>query len=103
MTESVVKIVRYSTRPDRAGENERLIRAVFAELAETKPAGLHYSAFRLDDGVSFVHVAVLDVADNPLTHSSAFAEFQAGIGDRCVSPPAATDATAIGSYAMDLG
>ena len=51
----VTKVVRYRTKSDRAEENERLIREVFAELAEEQPAGLRYAAFRLDDGVSFVH------------------------------------------------
>jgi hypothetical protein len=57
-------VVRYTTRPESAEENERLVRAVFAELAEQRPAGLSYSSVRLEDGVSFVHVAVTDT-----THS----------------------------------
>jgi acyl dehydratase len=97
---SVTKVVRYKTRPECADENERLIRAVFAELAEQSPGGLRYAAFRLDDGVSFVHVAVLDGDENPLTVSAAFGEFQSGIKDRCVDGPAAADATAVGSYRL---
>jgi hypothetical protein len=57
-----------------------------------------YAAFRLDDGVSFLHVAVLDGGDNPLLASAAFAEFQSGIKDRCIDGPAPADATVIGSY-----
>jgi hypothetical protein len=99
---TVTKVVRYRTGgPQAADENERLIRDVFAELATTKPQGLRYSAFRLDDGVSFLHVAVLDDgAANPLAASSAFGRFQAGIKDRCVEGPAPADATAIGSYRL---
>jgi len=59
------KVIRYRTKPEHADENERLIRGVFAELAEDRPDGLHYATFRLDDGVSFVHVAVTDGVDNP--------------------------------------
>jgi hypothetical protein len=84
------KVIRYRTHAD---ENERLIRAVFAELAQERPDGLHYMTLRLDDGVSFVHVAVLDGADNPLTASAAFAAFPSGIKDRCTEGPAAADAT----------
>ena len=47
-------VVRYTTRPESADENERLIRAVFAQLAEQRPAGLRYSSIRLEDGVSFL-------------------------------------------------
>ena len=95
---TVTKVIRYTTHPESADENERLIRDVFAELAEQQPAGLHYAAFRLDDGVSFVHVAVVDGATNPLTASAAFGKFQAGIQDRCAEGPTPADATIVGSY-----
>jgi hypothetical protein len=95
---TVSKIIRYTTKPECAAENERLIRAVFAELARDNPAGLSYHAFRLADKVSFVHVATLDGDDNPLTRSAAFAEFQRGIKDRCADGPAAADAEMVGSY-----
>ena len=32
-------VVRYTTRPDTADENEQLIKAVFAQLAEQRPKG----------------------------------------------------------------
>jgi hypothetical protein len=94
------KVIRYKTHPDRAAENERLIQDVFAELAEQNPGGLHYAAFRLDDGVSFLHVAVLDSDDNPLTASPAFGAFQAGIADRCAEGPTPAGAAVIGSYGL---
>ena len=97
---TVTKIIRYTTRPECADENERLIQAVFAELAHDDPGGLQYAAFRLEDKVSFVHVAVLDGDRNPLTDSAAFAEFQRGIGGRCAQRPAAADAGIIGSYGL---
>ncbi len=99
---SVAKVVRYTTKPEHAEENERLIRKVFAELAETEPAGVRYAAFRLDDGVSFVHVAVLEGEQNPLTSSAAFGQFQSGIGERCAQGPLAADATVIGSYRLPV-
>ncbi|HEX2823906.1 MAG TPA: hypothetical protein VHO07_27650 [Streptosporangiaceae bacterium] len=95
---TVVKVIRYTAKPECADENERLIRAVFAELAEHDPQGLRYAAFRLDDQVSFVHVAVLDGEANPLADCVAFAEFQRGIKDRCADGPVAADAGLIGSY-----
>lgn len=96
----VTKVIRYKTKPESADENERLIRAVFAELASEKPEGLHYASFRLDDGVSFLHVAVVDGEENPLTKSAAFAEFQAGIQTRLNEGPIQADARAIGSYRL---
>ena len=97
---TTTKVIRYRTKPEHADENERLIREVFAELAEKIPDGLHYATFRLDDGVSFVHVAVLDGDENPLTSSPAFAAFQAGIGERCAEGPIPADATAIGNFRL---
>jgi hypothetical protein len=94
------KVVRYKTKPEAGDENERLVRAVFAELAEQDPGALHYASIRPDDGVSFVHVAVLHGDENPLMASAAFAEFQSGLQDRCAEPPAPVDGTVIGSYRM---
>ncbi len=98
---STTKVIRYRTKPEHADENERLIREVFAELAEQDPgSGFHYAAFRLDDGVSFLHVAVLDGEENPLASSPAFAAFQSGIGERCDEGPVPADASMVGSYGL---
>jgi hypothetical protein len=94
------KVIRYKTKPESAEENARLIRAVFAELAAEEPEGLHYASFRLDDGVSFLHVAVIDGDDNPLTRSPAFAAFQSDIADRLAEGPFQSDATAVGSFRL---
>jgi hypothetical protein len=93
-------VVRYKAKPERADENQALVEAVFAELAETAPAGLTYETYRLADGVSFVHVASIDTEDgsNPLTATPAFAAFLQGIADRCSEPPVAVGANKIGAY-----
>jgi hypothetical protein len=95
-----VTIVRYTTKPDRADENQALIEKVFVELDATHPAGLQYASFRLADGVSFVHVAAVETDDgtNPLTRTPAFGEFVREIADRCEAAPVASDATLVGSY-----
>jgi hypothetical protein len=93
-------MVRYKVKADASGENERLIKAVFAELARSKPAGLRYQSFKLADGVSFVHVASVDTADgtNPLLAVDAFKTFTKDIKDRCVEPPVTTELTVVGSF-----
>jgi hypothetical protein len=95
---SSTRVIRYKTKAERAEENAELIRAVFAELASTGPAGVRYDAYRLEDGVSFVHVVTLDGDDNPLMQNTAFAAFQDGIMDRLVDGPVTSTATAVGSY-----
>jgi hypothetical protein len=97
---TTTRVIRYRTKPEQADENERLVREVFVELARNDPDGLQYATFRLDDGVSFVHVAVLDGEENPLTSSPAFAAFQAGVAERCAEGPIPADATAIGNFRL---
>lgn len=91
-------VVRYQTRPEAAEENQRLIEQVFAQLAEEEPSGVRYAAYRLADGVSFMHVVVHEDDSDPLPTMSAFAAFQKGLGDRLVDRPSRVGAELIGSY-----
>ena len=91
-------VVRYQTRADAAERNQRLIEQVFAELNAGDPGGVRYAAFRLADGVSFLHVALVDGDDNPLSSSKAFAAFQEGAAERQAAPPELSEATLVGSY-----
>jgi hypothetical protein len=95
-------IVRYRVKPDRVKENEALVRAVYEELARTAPAGLRYATFRLDDGVSFVHLAMSETEDgrNPLLDVEAFRKFLSGISERCDQQPVTTELTEIGSFRL---
>jgi hypothetical protein len=94
-------MVRYKVKPDRVEENEALVRAVYEELARVAPAGLQYATFRLDDGVSFVHLAIqAEDGPTPLAKLDAFQRFQADVRDRCDEPPAASDLHMIGSYRL---
>jgi hypothetical protein len=91
-------VVRYTTRLEAADENEELIKAVFAQLAEQLPGGIRYIAIRLDDGVSFVHVAVHEADHNPLVALPAFGEFTSDIKERCTDGPTPVNGTVLGSY-----
>jgi hypothetical protein len=90
-------VVRYQVRPDAVEENVRLVRAVYDELAEKRPAGLRYSTAQID-GTTFVHMAVLDADENPLDDIAAFKAFTAAIGERCEAGPQVSGGTLIGSY-----
>ena len=93
-------MVRYRVKPDRVAEHEALIGEVFAELARAAPPGLRYGAFRQPDGVSFVHVAVIEGEKNPLEDLAAFRAFTAAIKDRCDEPPVAVALTTLGAYGL---
>jgi hypothetical protein len=96
-------VVRYKTRPDAAQENLRLVEAVYLSLQERQPQGLRYATFQLSDGVTFVHVAVVDGDVDPLGELPAFAAFQRGVGDRLTEGPEAAAATLVGSYRFLAG
>jgi hypothetical protein len=90
-------VVRYRTSPETADDNARLVENVYAALAALKPADFRYTTYRLADGVTFVHIS-RSGAENPLVSLPAFAEFQRGLPERCVEPPAPSEATVVGSY-----
>jgi hypothetical protein len=96
-------VVRYTTRPEAAEENARLVAAVYEELDRTRPPGFRYATSRLADGVSFVHFAVLEGDDNPLDRSPAFAAFQEAIGDRLAYGPRPAPGTLVGAYGFSAG
>lgn len=94
-------MVRYRVKPEHAAENAELVRAVYRELAETQPAGLRYATFSLDDGVSFVHIAIQeDEGPSVLAEVAAFQRFREGLGERCDEPPAAAGLHEIGSFRL---
>ncbi len=98
-------MVRYKVKADRAAENERYITSVVEQLKRERPAGLRYASFKLDDGVSFVHLAMTDADDgkNPLSQVKAFKAFQRDVDDRCEEAPVVTDLREIGSFRLFEG
>ncbi|HEY6027846.1 MAG TPA: hypothetical protein VIV09_13190 [Pseudolabrys sp.] len=99
-----VTMVRYTTKPDRAAENEALSRAVFTEIHQNKPAGIAYGLFKEPDGTSFVHLFINleDDSSDAVTELPTFKAFEKSIRDRCVAPPAATRMTValVDSYGL---
>ena len=92
-------MVRYKVKPDQVETNEALVRAVFDELHHERPGGFGYATFKLDDGVSFVHIVdESDDAGESLTDVKAFARFREAIRDRCDEPPVATELHEVGSF-----
>jgi hypothetical protein len=92
-------VVRYKTQPERAEENQKLVENVYAALEELGPDGFSYATFRLEDGVTFVHIAREgDASGFNLSELPAFRAFVENVADRCVEPPDAEGATVVGSY-----
>jgi hypothetical protein len=95
-------MVRYRVRAAQAAANERYVKDVFEQLAEKQPVGLRYASFKLDDGMSFVHIVSHETTDgsNPLADLPAFKEFTAAIAERCDEPPVVSPLNEVGSYRM---
>ena len=95
-------MVRYKVKPDQAATNTELVEAVYDELHRSRPAGFRYATFRLDDGLTFVHLAMTETDDgsNPLSGIAAFGRFQEGIAERCDEPPAAAEVHEVGSFRL---
>jgi len=96
-------IVRYKVKPEAVAENEELVRAVYEELQQTQPAEMRYATFKLDDGVSFVHINFNDDTDDVLTGLASFKAFQRDIGERCDEKPKVSELREIGSYRFETG
>ena len=94
-------MVRYKLLPDRAAENEELVRAVYDQLNRERPEGLQYATFKFPDGVSFMHLVFeSDQPGHILNEVAAFKAFAAEVASRCEEPPVATELTVVGSYNM---
>ncbi|MDB5987794.1 MAG: hypothetical protein JWR16_2847 [Nevskia sp.] len=95
-------MVRYRVKAECAAENEQAIVEVFAQLHRDRPQGLRYASFKLDDGVSFVHIVSFEGAGrSALMELPAFRAFIAGVKQRCEQQPVSVDMNPVGSYAAD--
>jgi hypothetical protein len=91
-------LIRYWVKPDQVERNEELVRAVYEELHRAAPSGFRYMTFKLEDGVSFMHISESEGEESPLAGLAAAKEFQREIADRCDEQPVFTDLTEVGSY-----
>jgi hypothetical protein len=91
-------LIRYRLKPDQVERNEELVRAVYEELHRAAPSGFRYVTFKLEDGVSFMHISESEGDESPLVDVAAAKEFQREIADRCDEQPVVTQLTEVGSY-----
>jgi hypothetical protein len=93
-------LVRYKVKANKVAENEQLVKEVYKQLHEKKIDGFRYTTLKLDDGVTFVHIAFSDneQANTTFSNLPAFKNFQANIKDRCDEPPLLSQVNVMGSY-----
>ncbi len=94
------RMVRYKLKPGCVEENERLSKRVYEALKRQGPRSLHYATFKLEDGLSFVHIVSYDNGEDNsiLTGLPEFKEFTADIRERCDEMPVNVELAEVGSY-----
>ena len=94
------RMVTYRVKEGRAEENSAYVREVMADLEARGTAGVTYSVYLLDDGVTFLHVADEEGDGGKLQVSEAFQRFTATlVEDRCATTPELHTMTLVGSFA----
>ena len=95
-------MVRYKVRPEEVAANEQAIEGVFAQLWERSLPGIRYATFKLEDGVSFVHIfsGEADGDRAALRELPAFKTFSEGVRARCEEQPVVTQLDEVGSYRL---
>lgn len=92
-------IVTYTVKPGREDENAALVRAVFEELAEARPAGFRYAVFQGTESGEFLHIYTDEgAASGTLQQLPAFATFVSDAADRHEKPAVFTSFELVGAY-----
>ena len=91
-------IVTYTVKSGREEENAALVRAVFEELTQTRPAGLRYAVFYLPDSRQFIHLYTDEGSTSGVQELASFQAFVSGAEDRHEQPATSTQPELIGDY-----
>ena len=92
--------VQYTVKEEYVETNKANIGQVMADLRKINNPDIQYSAFLLDDGVTFVHLVmrVNDEAQKTVSELPSFQEFQRQLKESgLVAPPSAEDLALVGS------
>ncbi len=91
-------LVTYTVKSGREEENAALVRAVFEELAQRRPAGLRYTVFYLPDRREFIHLYTDEGGTIGVQGLETFKAFVAGAADRHEQPATVAQPGLIGDY-----
>jgi quinol monooxygenase YgiN len=91
-------MVTYTVKPGREAENAALVRGVFEQLAQERPAGLRYAVFQFPETRQFVHLYTDEGSTTGVQELSSFQAFVAEARDRHERPAAFTQPELIGDY-----
>lgn len=91
-------LVSYTVKPGREEENAALVRAVFEELAHTRPDGLRYAVFHLPESRQFIHLYTDEGSPTGVQGLAAFQAFIAGAKEIHEQPATFAKPELIGDY-----
>lgn len=93
-------MISYKVKPDQLERNAELLADVYAELAATRPDGLRYATFRLDDQGSHIALVEFDGQPGSAAHHrlASFQRYRSTLDERCEQPPVVTMLHEVGSY-----
>jgi len=91
-------LVTYTVKPGRKKENAALVRGVFEELAQTRPAGLRYAVLYLPDSRQFIHLYTDEGSTSGVQGLDSFKAFVAGAEDRHEQRATVSQPELIGDY-----
>ncbi len=92
-------MLRYTVKPEHLDRNLQMVRAVYTELHATRPDGLRYVTFQLEDDLAFVDIAWGKDLPGPLPQLEAFRRFRVDLEERC-SERVVTEFTEVDSYGL---
>jgi hypothetical protein len=90
-------MISYKLKRESLEPNLELLAAVYAELHATRPEGVRYASFQLEDEVSFVDFAETD-GPGRFSQLDSFRVFRSGLEERCEELPVLTELRTAGSY-----
>ena len=92
--------VQYTVQPDYVATNQQNIETVMQELRAIGNPGLRYSAYLLEDGQTFMHIAMFadEAANKVLNELPSFAAFRQALkASQPIYPPKAEDISLVGA------
>lgn len=90
-------MIRYKVKREQLERELELLGAIYEELKATRPEGLRYATFQLEDEVSFVEFAETD-APGRFSELDAFRAYRATLDQRCEEAPVVTELAEVGSF-----
>ena len=91
-------LMRYTVKPDHLHAHLELLRAVYDELADTRPDGIAWATYQVADTSTFVEFVEGPELPSPLPQLSAFRRYRIGLDERCEGELEFLELHEIGSF-----